>query len=79
MQEQEEPQTDDLKTLFNLKIPRKVFRLMDSDLAKMFFILLLLGAGFFMLGAIQYLLICKPQNEDVTVMQCISHTEKRHK
>lgn len=77
--EESEPKTDDLKTLFEWKIPRKVLRVMDNDFAKMFFILLLMALGFLSLGGIQFFFICKPANDDVTFMQCITHTEPRAK
>lgn len=81
--EEIEPKTDDLKTIFAWKIPRGVFRYMDDRPNLQFFIYFAVFClGMWCFGWIQLYFSCMPRNEACSYYQCVSHTEPtptRHK
>lgn len=74
--EESEPKTDDLKTLFELKIPRGVLRFMDARPGLTFFLILSSFCfGLWCLGLIQLYFVCRPQNENSSYMGCVTHQD----
>lgn len=67
--------TDEMKTIGVIRIPRALL----NEYALFIIILIAMGLGFAAFGAIQYYLVCKPKDDAISFLQCVSQAEKAKK